>query len=1018
MPRNLSGSYFDRIASMTHWNSHILEIDPPTGLTLVLSDTPRYGAPIIKSWGVIPPTLVESDTVPDAQSFEVELFNTYTNLSLTGGQSRITTALAADAFEGAECRFYGVDLGSKSAPVFHRGLLFRGKLQQVFAVTQLGCTIRIAGQVSFESRTLDHLVRDDWPQAPTEYAARIQPIVFGRVPDFPVIPIDVGVVGEVGAVLSAGGLTLTMLDDVSRFPATGTVQIGAVEIASYTGRDTALNTLTGLTRGLYGTIDATHAVGTVVMQQLASYRFLVMDPSFGQAGGIDAVRVDGKRLSASAWTFDAATCILTVTASAGKRAGRPTLNRSMAIQQGRHGARDGSPSSQTASAFVPLAAGRSARSSQAAMQLDVPIYDAGNLMLCAWAAASNTHFWNCGTNLTTSPGTGLLRSLPTVALDANTPKSWTSSMFSGYLPPSALLVRESVVVSVTVSASVAAQDVTILEPDEDENDGPIRHMYPTEIQVRSLACRIGDVERVIHLSGDDNVGASTSAANVGIAANTSDVSGERLRGLEHAQTHFVFDFGTDVDPEVSPHDIELEAICDAGSAGRVLYVHALSQGVSGSTPLVIPTGVATAARSGYLPLSGVSLTFPRTFTNALLTITYHCSSDYVKIDLGGGRIVRITPPQHRLALLSQSVLESPGTTGTGAGFSSISVLVQNPSSNMSISARDFGRDSSSPLNNDSTRSTGRVKVLSATLVGVTAGSAAYPLLPDVRADSSFLVAFGEYPRADVRGYVGDGLGMGTGLLENPADVIEHYLRRVMGIAPADTDTTGPTSTFQVVKALYASTYKFAGAIVDQIDRRIPLVDMSRQARAWVQYDAMIGMWIIIYRKSPAVIIAGSVDFAWDPGDWFSRLPRLDRTADDRIVARVNVRYLRDWSKGRDLNAYQAIESSGSGSPTADEKYVCDFIRSSQVAAELAALYAAWDGVATRTTMLDLMPAYLNAQKGDVVSLTMPIGGSDPLAYVGGVNGTKFIVTGQGYAAGSLRDGRPSAVHVLLQEVPV
>jgi len=198
---------------------------------------------------------------------------------------------------------------------------------------------------------------------------------------------------------------------------------------------------------------------------------------------------------------------------------------------------------------------------------------------------------------------------------------------------------------------------------------------------------------------------------------------------------------------------------------------------------------------------------------------------------------------------------------------------------------------------------------------------------------------------------------------------------------------------------------------------VPLVWMMRDARSWVLYDAMLGKWIMLYRKTPAAIIGAGADHDWDPSDWVDPLPELDRTASDKIIARVNVRFMRDWNLTDSLESYKGIKSAGSGAPTADEKYVCRFVRDGVIAQALADFYLAWDGVATRTTNLVLVPSEMDVQKGDVAAVTMPIGGSDPLAYVQGVNGTKFVVEGQGWSPGSLRDGRPTTVVVLLREVP-
>lgn len=1010
------GSFFANIQSDQYRISHYLEIDPPSGPTITVSDTIAVGAAIVRAWGEIPPMLSEEESKPDAQAFDVELANVTADLGL---YTRINEALAAHDYEGAECRLFAVSFLTDQNGVItgslYRQQMFRGKIQQVFGVTQHGCKIRIAGDFAFQSGQLDHLVRDDFPQAPTEFASRMQPQVWGNNKDLPIYPIDVGVTGVLDADLASGATDLTLQEDIARWPSSGTIQIGGVEVASYSGVDVANKQLTGLDRGLFGTLDATHAAGTVVMQRMTTYRFLVLDPTYGKAGGVDAVRIAGKLLPANQWSFDTTTGILSITGTAGKRVGRPTYNRSLGLVNERMKPTDLSIlNANQSNSFGPPTA-RMSRWSQLTQPKELPVFEAANLMLCAWAAPSNAHFWPCGTNMTYDRAAGLSRSLSTVELDANTPKTWLASWFAGYLPSSDLLVRESVVVSVTLTTAWVGVEV---EDVADAAGGqPSIHMQPVVTHLRSVVCRIGSVERVIHLSGDDSIGAATISTYAG--TTSSDLS-SALRTQEYPQQHLVFDFGEDVDPALAPYDIELEALCDAGSSGRVAHVHALSQGVSGSTPLVIPTGVATAARDTPLPRAGIALTFPRTFDTAILTIAFLTSADYMKVDIGGGRIVRVTPPQQRPTLSTDSAMASTGTVNAYA-FSTISILVSNPSSNMTVYARNFGLDNAAPAAR-TTDSGGAprpatIRVLQATLAGCTAGSASYPLLSDAKTDSTFLAAFGEYPRADVRGYVGDGNGLsGTAnvLLEHPADIIEQYLRRVMGVAAADTDN----ASFITARTALGGSYKFAGCIVDQGDRRVPLVWMMREARSWVQYDPMLGKWIMRYRESPAGIIASGADFAWTPAKWVDPFPELDRTADDKIVRRVNVRYLRDWSLPDELASYQAVASSGSGSPTRDDLYVAHFIRDSTIAQDLADFYAAWDGVALRKTTLLLLPSEMDAQLGDVATLSMPIGGSDPVEYLQGINGSqKYLVRAVGYNPGSLRERKPTSVTAYLLEVP-
>ena len=197
--------------------------------------------------------------------------------------------------------------------------------------------------------------------------------------------------------------------------------------------------------------------------------------------------------------------------------------------------------------------------------------------------------------------------------------------------------------------------------------------------------------------------------------------------------------------------------------------------------------------------------------------------------------------------------------------------------------------------------------------------------------------------------------------------------------------------------------------------------MAREARGRIIWDPLQGAWRLLYRKSPAELAVASVDHTFGDADRLRGDVVLAPTTDADLITKVNLRFARDWTlgSGSGLEAYASVVegTGGTGSKTADEKYACDFIRRSDLAQEVADFYAAWDTVSTRTIAINLLAKHLHVDVGDVVALSLPIPGSDPVQYLGGIEAARFVVLAVGFSPLDANSQSPPYVPVLLQEVP-
>ncbi len=171
--------------------------------------------------------------------------------------------------------------------------LFTGVVEHVQRVTDGRVDLSAFGSEELHDVLLgDEVNLSEYPDAPPESVGRTKPVVFGTLADHEGVPVtQIGTSQLAGTALRAD-LTLT-LEDVSRFPDSGQVAVGA-ELVTYVSRDTSTNTLTTdgvdraldypagtevLERGTLKVLVASHAVTVTAVRAAKGKRVALVDPS-------------------------------------------------------------------------------------------------------------------------------------------------------------------------------------------------------------------------------------------------------------------------------------------------------------------------------------------------------------------------------------------------------------------------------------------------------------------------------------------------------------------------------------------------------------------------------------------------------------------------------------------------------------------------------------------------------------------------------------------------------------------
>lgn len=131
---------------------------------------------------------------------------------------------------------------------------------------------------------------DTWPNARQTDVGRVVPVNFNTVPDVD-IPITVDApFSRLSTEIDSSSTADLELDSVEGFPSSGTIRIGREKIA-YTGVNTSLKTLTGISRAQSSTVAAAHIQGSLVLV-LATFEAAI-DAQSSTATISKVVAIDG-----------------------------------------------------------------------------------------------------------------------------------------------------------------------------------------------------------------------------------------------------------------------------------------------------------------------------------------------------------------------------------------------------------------------------------------------------------------------------------------------------------------------------------------------------------------------------------------------------------------------------------------------------------------------------------------------------------------------------------------------------
>lgn len=176
------------------------------------------------------------------------------------GQVRLRDLFATDAPENS---LVDIWLGAEGLADSEHFLLFEGRVEQVLGFSYEEVQLQVVRRESVEDKIMGELVDETtYPDAPPESVSQMLPIVYGTVEAHEGVVVNTNEVGTLALKLLLAD-TVVVLEDASRFPASGTVEIEREQI-SYTS--IVGDELQGITRGVAGTFPAEHAAGTEVAE--------------------------------------------------------------------------------------------------------------------------------------------------------------------------------------------------------------------------------------------------------------------------------------------------------------------------------------------------------------------------------------------------------------------------------------------------------------------------------------------------------------------------------------------------------------------------------------------------------------------------------------------------------------------------------------------------------------------------------------------------------------------------------
>ncbi|MHB8174378.1 MAG: hypothetical protein ACYDFU_07985 [Nitrospirota bacterium] len=273
---------------------------------------------------------------------------------------------------------------------------------------------------------------------------------------------------------------------------------------------------------------------------------------------------------------------------------------------------------------------------------------------------------------------------------------------------------------------------------------------------------------------------------------------------------------------------------------------------------------------------------------------------------------------------------------------------------------------------------------------------------------------------DVDGNFDDAYGTYTGapnaLIENPADVISHFLVNYLGMPSSEIDGSFASARSSLAGAI-AGGYTFAGIIDAAVDGFKFIEKLLQQSRLAMMHDGYAAKLRFLSDSPQPVNL--TVETEMVPMGSL----KVARTARNGLINSLALHYQRDFIKGAKSAGYLSVCSSSAlypygGDPVSVSKYgemipvrtfFFDFVVSDSQASDLRDFYITrYKDIKRRIEFFTFLDCF-GVEPGDIISFDWPT------TYFS-LSGAQFFVEEVSVMPGSFKKRRPDLLRLIVREV--
>jgi hypothetical protein len=273
---------------------------------------------------------------------------------------------------------------------------------------------------------------------------------------------------------------------------------------------------------------------------------------------------------------------------------------------------------------------------------------------------------------------------------------------------------------------------------------------------------------------------------------------------------------------------------------------------------------------------------------------------------------------------------------------------------------------------------------------------------------------------DVDGNFDDASGSITGtpgaLIENPADVIRHFLVNYLGTPASGIDGTFASARSSLAGAI-AGGYKFAG-VIDKVMGRFRFIEnLCMQSRLTLMHDGYAAKIRFLSNDSLSPDLTVGKDLIKLDG------LKIFRTSRSELINSLDLHYQRDFSKGASAADYLSVCSSTAlypsggdpssisiyGKMTPSRPFMFDFISFASEASDLRDFFIArYKDVKRRAEVFTFLDCF-GVEHGDIVAFDWPSAAFS-------LSGAEFFVEDVSLVPGGYKKKKPDLLRLIIREV--